>query len=61
MASSTMTEQDPMTLIRQLTTAVDSIESEMPHGEPGWWLAIDRANAADNLGKVEPGRARWGK
>ena len=42
-----------MTLIRQLTTAVDSIESEMPHGEPGWWLAIDRANAADNLARLE--------
>lgn len=36
-----------------LASALDAIETEMPHWEPGWWLQGERIAAADSLAEIE--------
>ena len=42
-----------MARVDTIVSAVDAIESEMPHWEQGWWLEGERAAAADSLAKLE--------
>ena len=45
--------QKAMARVETIASAVDAIESEMPHWEADWWLDGERTAAADSLAKLE--------